>query len=403
LPVVIPAVSLSEATGKYSDMKNNLLSENLLYMGQSPTPTKLYLYTYNPEGMMEKSAQNFSVIRTHLKSEGVNWLQIRGLQDTEVIREVCDNFNVDFLVIQDILTANQPTKIEEHDTYTVVITKLFYLPELDDDEVEQQQLCLILGNNFVLTFLEQADDFFSDVTAALRKNILKIWNRQPDYLFSVLLNSVMADYTILVTNIDDALEDLEEELLTIHNNRDIGIRIQRLRRHYMTIKRSILPLKEQYGKLFRLSNGTIYKVTRPFYNDVNDHLQLILQTIEICRETLSSLVDLYISNNDLRRNDIMKRLTVVSTIFIPLTFLAGVWGMNFDNMPELNWKYGYIFAWITMVTTAFIVSLYFRKKSGTDPCPEVIRRWENIDIYLNNLSPDEIDQRTVPYRHRSFQ
>ena len=130
----------------------------------------------------------------------------------------------------------------------------------------------------------------------------------------------------------------------------------------MLMKKSVLPLKEQYVKLLRGENLLMHKVNRAFFNDVNDHLQFVLQTIEICRETLSSLVDLYISNNDLRMNDIMKRLTVVSTIFIPLTFLVGVWGMNFKLMPELDWQYGYFFAWSLMVVIGIIVYAYFRMK-----------------------------------------
>ena len=121
-------------------------------------------------------------------------------------------------------------------------------------------------------------------------------------------------------------------------------------------------IKEQYIKLLRGESTLMHKMNRAFFNDVNDHLQFVLQTIEICRETLSSLVDLYISNNDLRMNDIMKRLTIVSTIFIPLTFLVGVWGMNFKMMPELDWRYGYCFAWALMIIIGIMVYAFFRKK-----------------------------------------
>ena len=219
--------------------------------------------------------------------------------------------------------------------------KLFYpnthKGEDELDELLQQQVCIILGSNYVLTFLEKETDFFDDVNTALRNDVLKIRSRQTDYLFSVLLNSVMGNYISTISSIDDALEDLEEELL--------------------------LPLKEQYVKLLRAENLLIHKVNRAFFNDVNDHLQFVLQTIEICRETLSSLVDLYISNNDLRMNNIMKRLTIVSTIFIPLTFLAGVWGMNYKWMPELDWRYGYLFAWLVMGIIGIIVYLFFKKKN----------------------------------------
>lgn len=350
-------------------MKNNLLSEKLIYTGDSQTPTHLHLCTYNASEMQEVSGDSFASIAERINNERINWLQIHGLRNTEMIREICTHFEIDFLILQDILNADHPTKIEEHDNYTVLILKLFHLnPKEEDspeevlDELEQQQLCIIQGTNFVLTFLENETDFFDDVSSALRNDVLKIRGRQSDYLLSVLLNSVMGNYIAIVSSIDDSLEDLEEELLTISEGHDIGIQIQALRRQYMLMKKAILPLKEQYVKLLRGENARMHKVNRAYFNDVNDHLQFVLQTIEICRETLSSLVDLYISNNDLRMNDIMKRLTVVSTIFIPLTFLVGVWGMNFKIMPELDWRYGYLFAWLMMAVIGIIVYRFFRKK-----------------------------------------
>lgn len=348
-------------------MKNNLLSEKLIYTGDSLTPTHIHLCTYNTTEMQENSGDTFQSVKDTLDNARINWLQVHGLKDTETIREVCSHFEIDFLVLQDILNADHPTKIEEHDKYIVLILKLFspniHKEEDELDELLQQQVCIILGSNYVLTFLEKETDFFDDVNAALRNDVLKIRSRQTDYLLSVLLNSVMANYISTISAIDDALEDLEEKLLTITEGNDIGFQIQALRRQYMLMKKSILPLKAQYVKLLRAENLLIHKVNRAFFNDVNDHLQFVLQTIEICRETLSSLVDLYISNNDLRMNNIMKRLTVVSTIFIPLTFLAGVWGMNYKWMPELDWRYGYLFAWFVMGIIGIIVYLFFKKKN----------------------------------------
>ncbi len=347
-------------------MENNLLSEQLIYTGESETQTHLHLYTYNAESVDENSATNFKNIIPLLDSSKINWLQIHGMKNTDTIRDICSHFEIDFLVLQDILNANHPTKIEIHDTYIVVILKLFnQIPREEDndlDELDQQQICLIMGENYILTFLENETEFFDNVYRALKKDILKIRSRQTDYLLSVLLNSVMGNYTAIITSIDDQLEDLEEELLTISNNKDIGIQIQALRSQYMTMKRSVVPLKEQYIKLMRGENPFMHKANRAFFSDVNDHLQFVLETIEICRETLSSLVDLYISNNDLRMNDIMKRLTVVSTIFIPLTFLVGIWGMNFQFMPELGWKYGYLYAWGLMAIVAIIIGIYLRRK-----------------------------------------
>ena len=165
------------------------------------------------------------------------------------------------------------------------------------------------------------------------------------------------------SKVEEMLEDIEETLLDIKNDQgNMGLLIQQRRKEYMVIRKNSQPLKEQFAKLLRTENGIISSDILPIYNDLSDQLQFIIQTTESCREIISSLVDLYISNNDLRMNAIMKRLTIVSTIFIPLTFLAGIWGMNFKMMPELDWQYGYGIAWSLMLLTAILTWLYMRKK-----------------------------------------
>ena len=341
-------------------MKNNLLSEKLAYTGVSNTPTHLHLCTYNEAEIKEFSGTKFGEIQSHLQENSINWIQIHGLQDTDTIHEIGNHFGINFLVIQDILNPHHPTKIEEYESHLVIILKLFQSDK--DNQLHKQQLCIIQGKNFVLSFFENENTFFDDVTAAIHKNILRIRNRESDYLLSVLLNDVMANYRNIISAVEEELENMESQLLTINSANHIGVKIQTNRRQYMQIKRAVLPLKDQYSRLLLSDNELLHKSNRVFFNDVNDHLQFVLQTIEICRETLSSLVDLYISNNDLRMNDIMKRLTVVSTIFIPLTFLVGVWGMNFKIMPELNFKYGYLIAWIIMIVVGFLGYWFFKKK-----------------------------------------
>src|SRR3712207_4467295 len=177
------------------------------------------------------------------------------MNNTEIIRQICERFEINFLTLQDILNANHPTKIEESEKHIVLILKIFKIEKKKNDgnkdiqegeekEKLQQQVCIILGNNFILTFLEEETDFFDDVINALRNDILKIRQRQSDYLFSVLLNSVMSNYISTVSFIEDALEDLEEEMLNITGENKIGIQIQTLRREYMMIKKTVLPLKE---------------------------------------------------------------------------------------------------------------------------------------------------------------
>ncbi|WP_300724983.1 magnesium/cobalt transporter CorA [uncultured Bacteroides sp.] len=341
--------------------KNNLLSEQLNYNGASRTPTHLHLCCYNANDVSRYKADTIEELDQSLRNDCINWLQVHGLQNAASVRQVCERFNIDFLTTQDILNSNHLTKIEEHESYNVVILKLF--TRNAEQDYEPQQLCIIEGENFLITFTEQETDIFNDIHSAIDNNVLKIRNRQTDYLLSVILNSSMANFTSILSTMEDELEDMEERFLSPDPDDDPGIDdIQAYRRNYRLIRKNILPLKEQFGKLFRAENNLLHKANRPFFNDVNDHLQFALQTLESCRDMLTALVDLYLSNNDRRMNNIMKQLTMVSTIFIPLTFLAGIWGMNFQHMPELSWKYGYLCAWILMIILAVAVYYYFKHK-----------------------------------------
>lgn len=341
-------------------VKNNLLSERLSYVGDSHTPTHLHLCSYNAEGVSMYEGKEVDELTPYLEKESIHWIQVHGLRNTEAIRRICSYFNVDFLTTQDILNTDHPVKIEEHDTYNVVILKVLFP---SDGTYAPQQMAIIQGNDYLLTFMEGENNFLGDITQALEKNVLKIRNRQSDYLLSVVLNSVMASFMSLISELEDELEDLEEQLLSPHADNLPGIEdIQQYRRKFRMIKKCILPFKEEISKLLHADNDLLHKVNRPFFSDVNDHLQFVLQTLDGCRDMISALVDLYLSNNDQRMNAIMKQLTVVSTIFIPLTFLAGIWGMNFQWMPELGWRYGYIFAWALMLALVTIIYFFFKRK-----------------------------------------
>ena len=293
---------------------------------------------------------------------GKIWLQVHGLLDAGSIKRICDYFHISFLTTQDILNTGHQPKIEDDGTYITAILRMYKDGDAEKDGWQEFNVSIVLGEDFVLTFMETENDYFEDVAEAISKNVFKIREHASDYLFSVLLNSVISNYVLLSGKIDDSLEELGSGLMTGVVEDDLGIRLQSLRRKYLQMRQGIAPLRDSYVTLFHTENPVMHYSTRPFFKDVNDHLQLTFQTLEICRETIASLTDLYISNNDMRMNAIMKRLTIVSTIFIPLTFLVGVWGMNFKFMPELDWRYGYLFAWILMAVIALSVVLFFRGK-----------------------------------------
>ena len=330
-----------------SAMKNNLLSEHLSYNGDNNTRTHVHLLTYSADHFHESVHTDFNRIVSELPTDKCVWIRVHGLQDTEYIKNICNLFKVNFLMMQDILNVDHPSKMEKNGDYNFVVTRIFH-------EGNTVPVRLIQGKNFVLSFTEGEAPFFDDAARALKENILKIRTRTPDYLLSVLINELVSNYVSLAIDTGDQLEDLETELLAATTSYNIRMQLQMLRKQYMEIRRTVVPLKDQYSKIMHPDSELINEANRPFFNDVYDHLLNAVQLTESCRETISSLMDLYISNSDMRMNYIMKRLTIVSTIFIPLTFLVGVWGMNFKYMPELEWEHGYLAAWIVMLVTGAV-------------------------------------------------
>lgn len=341
-------------------MQNNLLSEQLIYTGENAESTHLHICRFNKCEVNMNSGTSWNDIKGYFSEDSINLIQIHGLKNIKTVEEVCDHFGISVLIQQDILNINHPPKIEQYDNYNFIVSKIC----MEDAEGEPVLIhtCIIQGANYIITFAESDTDLFENVMKAINENVFKIRQRQSDYLLSVLLNSIITGYVSLVNKINDDLDDIEERLLSLENNEVNIADIQKYRHKYLSIKKGILPLKEHYNKLFYGDSPLIHKNNKAFFNDVNDHLQLAVQLLDNSHESLSSLIDLYISNNDLHMNNIMKRLTIVSTIFIPLTFLAGIWGMNFSQMPELNWKYGYLMAWGVMIVTGVLIYFFFKRK-----------------------------------------
>lgn len=339
-----------------SPMNNNLLSESLNYTGGKETGTRISMCRYSPAGVEACGDIDVDGLDGCMREGSVSWFHIAGLSDEKKVGKLCEHFCIDRLVVQDVLNASHPSKVEMRERFNVIIAKL-----CTDGGMFHE--AIIQGPSFVLTFSESSDSLIvKEVLKALDEDSFRIRSRQSDYLMAVLLNGVVAVQLEEIGAIDSALDDLESDLLEGTGGKDVGARLQLLRRRYLSLKQAALPLKEQYPKLMRSDSPLLHEANRAFFADVGDHISNVAQKVDICRETLSSLVDLYIANNDLRMNDIMKSLTVVSTIFIPLTFLVGVWGMNFEFMPELSWKWGYPLAWVLMVLIGIGVYVLLKVK-----------------------------------------
>lgn len=347
---------------KRRHISNRHLSDKYYYAGEHETATGIRLTQYNAENMhtCEVKTSNTSFSK-QVDPNYINWFEVSGLTDSDVVTRIVNDFGMHNLDAKDILTPQHVVKIEEYDKHMLLILNSSYYDS--NTEIRSEHISILITGNVIITFTESNNPVFENAHKALESNMLNIRKKSSGLLLAFLLNTIIANMVEAASKVEELLEDIEETLMDIKNDQtNMGPVIQQRRHEYMIVKKNSQPLKEQFSKLMRTENGIIRSDMFPIYNDLSDQLQFVTQTMESCREIISSLVDLYISNNDLRMNAIMKRLTVVSTIFIPLTFLVGVWGMNFKAMPELDWRYGYGIAWGVMLITGAITWHYMRRK-----------------------------------------
>lgn len=341
---------------------NRRLSDKYYYVGDYDQDTQIRLTQYNKEKVqtVDIKADEPSFARFASPSM-INWFQITGLTNADAVTRIVKDFGFDRLDAKDILTPHHIVKVEKYapDRLFVIMN---YTNYNDNKELLSEHFCILLSGNVIMTFGETNLHFFDNVQSALESNLMDLRNRKSTLLLAFLLNTILVSMVDCATKIEDQLEEIEDQLLDITGNQtNLGSVIQQQRRDYIQIRKNCMPLKDQFVKL--IYDDPDDKELRSIFTDLNDQLLYVCQTIEGCREMITSLVDLYISNNDLRMNAIMKRLTVVSTIFIPLTFLVGVWGMNFEVMPELKLPYGYLLAWLLMIIIAFIMWLLLKRKN----------------------------------------
>ena len=350
-----------ETSRKKKHVTNRHLSEKYYYVGKHNTETGIRLIQYNEHSIHTKEVKTTDLFSKLADDNSINWFQVSGLTDSEAVTRIVKDFGMHNLDAKDVLTPQHVIKIEEYNQHLLIVLNSSYYDA--NEEIQSEHISILVSGNTIITFTETNNPVFESAEKALESDLLGVRKKGCGLLLAFLLNTIIANLVDSVSKVEELLEDIEETLLDIKSDQtNMGALIQQRRRDYMIIRKNSLPLKEQFSKLLRTENGIISPDTRPVFSDLSDQLQFIAQTIDSCREIISSLVDLYISNNDLRMNAIMKRLTVVSTIFIPLTFLVGVWGMNFAIMPELNWKYGYILAWAILIITAVITWVYMKKK-----------------------------------------
>jgi magnesium transporter len=297
----------------------------------------------------------------HYRETGsISWININGLNHIESIDKIGKHYNIHPLTLEDIVNTTQRPKIDEFDHYINVVLKMVYYNA--DEEIVIEQVSFVLGENYVLTFQETDGDVFENVRERLNNPTLRIRSLGPDYLFYALIDAIVDHYYVVAETLGNKIEDLEDDLFKGNVNENISFEIQTLKRELLKVRRAIFPLREVINRIEKTENQLIEKRSIQFFSDVYDHIIQLSDTIDIYREMIWSLMDMYMTTISNKMNEVMKVLTIIATIFIPLTFIAGIYGMNFDHMPELHYQNGYYVVWIVMILVFIAMLIYFKRK-----------------------------------------
>jgi len=290
----------------------------------------------------------------------VSWLNITGLHDTDLIQAIGKNFGIDPLVQEDILNTEHRSKIEIFPNFIFIVLKTLTY-DTENRKLQKEQVSFILGRNFVITFQERPGDFWDPIRERAQNDLGRIRKNGADYLLYALMDIIIDHYFLVMENINEEIEELEE--MVINNpDREQLQRIHFLKRELIEFSKAIWPVREIVNGLLREPSTLIDESIRPFWRDLYDHIINVSETIESTRDLVGGLLDTSLSQMSNRLNEVMKVLTIISTIFIPLSFLTGVYGMNFEFMPELSWRWGYLVFWGGAVILFLGMLFYFRRK-----------------------------------------
>jgi magnesium transporter len=316
---------------------------------------------YDDQRLDEREVGQVTELSARKSSPTVTWINVDGLHETELIGELGKIFDLHPLTLEDILNTNQRPKMESHEKYIFVVLKMLSCAQ-GSTEVFSEQVSFILGPGYVLSFQEKLGDVFEPVRQRIRSRKGRIRTRGSDYLLYALVDAVIDHYFVVLEKIEEQLEVLEEAVFE-NPSETILAEIQALKLELLGMRKAVWPLRETISGLVREESELIEERTEFFLKDVYDHTIQTIDTVEGFRDTVSGLLDIYLSNVSNRMNEVMKVLTIIATIFIPLTFIAGIYGMNFDFMPELRIRWAYPTVWLIMLTVVGFMLRYFKKRN----------------------------------------
>lgn len=335
---------------------------SLIHVGEVlETAGNLSVIDYSREKIEEEVIQSVEELAKYKDTDSVTWITVEGLQNVSIIERIGEIFGIHQLVLEDILNTNQRPKFEEYDDYLYIVIKCL-LPEVEPFTVNYEQVSIVLIKNCVIIFKEKQDNLLDPVEQRIRTSSGKFRSLGPDYLAYAILDFIVDQNFIVLDALDESINTLEESLLTGVPTKAMLYKIQRLKREIIVIRRYVSPVRELLFAMIRSESSLIHETTHIFLRDVSDHAMRVIESIESYRDILTGLLDIYVSSVSNKMNEVMTVLTVLTSIFIPLTFISGVYGMNFDYMPELRWRWAYPVIWCVFISMVISMLLLFKKK-----------------------------------------
>jgi magnesium transporter len=337
-------------------------------VNDTPHPSEskviLELIQYNEAEYSKHEDLPISELIAYIKAKHINWINLDGLEDKSIVQKIADHFCLHTLLVEDITSDHQP-KVEEYDDYLFFTLKMLY--RIEEDRIDYEQISFVLGKDYLLSFQEKEGDLFGALRERIRLDQGRVRKKKADYLLYRLIDIIVDNYYSVLDAIGQKIETIEEDIYQNSIEQQFK-NIQKLKKELIYLRKALYPLRDAMSKLIKDESGFIEPANIRYYRDVYDHVVHLIDSLDTYKDLTSALMDIYINTLNTRMNEVMKVLTIISTIFIPLTFIVGVYGMNFNteksvwNMPELNSPYGYPIVMGLMVLIVIGMMRYFKYK-----------------------------------------
>lgn len=333
---------------------------SLLYTGTPESKIELSIMEYTEDKLIEKNNVSLDECLAYIHTPAMTWIQVQGVTDPSVIASIGKFFHFHPLALEDIMITGQRSKLDVYNDQVFMFVRLLQYEEINHT-LKDEQISIVFGPNFLVSFTESKEDIFKPVKERLQQGSQRIRANGSDFLAYTLLDTIVDYYFVVLEKVDMNLDALEEELIHLPKPETLN-NIQHAKHDMVILRKAVWPMRDVVNRFQRLEQKLISPITQTYLHDVYDHIVQTIDIIEGFRDVVSGMVDIYLSNINIRTNDIMKVLTIVSTIFVPLTFISSLYGMNFEFMPELHLKWAYPAVLILMFSVAVAMLIFFRNK-----------------------------------------